>query len=112
MACTVLAVPLFSVEARISSANLADVEPAVRRIIGSAGTVTRTGGDLIVRGRLEGLSARDLNRSLLSELRSIERRTRIRSEWIGEGGRERFFDYVPKGKRPVTDPDGSVPGKR
>lgn len=32
-------------------------------------------------------------------MRRVEKRTRIRSEWTSEGVTERFFDYVPKGKR-------------
>lgn len=46
---------------------------------------------------LEGESARDLNRMILSELRRAEKRTRIRAEWTSSNIVERFFDYVPKG---------------
>jgi len=48
---------------------------------------------------LTGGSARDLNRKLLSQMRKAERRTRLRAEWTSEGLTERFFDYVPKGKK-------------
>jgi hypothetical protein len=53
-----------------------------------------------VEGALDGESARDLNRALLSALRRGEKRTRLRAEWTCEGTTERFFDYVPKGSRP------------
>jgi hypothetical protein len=46
---------------------------------------------------MRGESARDLNRALLSALRRLERRTRLRAEWTSGGTTERFFDYVPKG---------------
>jgi hypothetical protein len=51
---------------------------------------------------MTGSSARDLNRSLLSDLRRGERRTRLRAEWTGGGLPERFFDYVSKGTRPAV----------
>jgi hypothetical protein len=34
---------------------------------------------------------------LLSALRRIEGKTRLRAEWMSGGTVERFFDYVPKG---------------
>lgn len=51
---------------------------------------------------MTGVSAQDCNRSLLSALRRVERRTRLRAEWTAGNVIERFFDYVPKGTRPVT----------
>jgi hypothetical protein len=48
---------------------------------------------------LSGESASDLNRSLLSDLRRVERRTRLRATWTLDGINERFFDYVSKGSR-------------
>ena len=38
---------------------------------------------------------------MLSELRRVERKTRLRAEWTAGGSVERFFDYVPKGTRPA-----------
>jgi hypothetical protein len=54
-----------------------------------------------VEAQLEGESARELNRSLLSALRRIERRTTLRSQWTSDGTLERFFDYVPKSAPPA-----------
>jgi transposase len=51
------------------------------------------------RVQLEGESARDLNRAVLSALRRVERRTTLRAEWSSGTTVERFFDYVPKGIR-------------
>jgi hypothetical protein len=36
---------------------------------------------------------------LLSQMGKAERRTRLRDEWIADGVTERFFDYVPEGKK-------------
>jgi len=71
--------------------------------------VTLTGDpkELVVKGEMEGSSARDLNRALLSALRHVERKTRLRAEWTSEGTTERFFDYVPKGK--PTPPPAAPP---
>ena len=36
-----------------------------------------------------------MNRTLLSALRKVEKRTTLRAEWTsGDGTDERFFDYV------------------
>ena len=51
---------------------------------------------------LSGESAHDLNRSLLSALRRVERRTRLRAEWTTGGVTVRFFDYVSKDCRPAS----------
>ena len=60
---------------------------------------TRDDSDWIVRTAVEGVSARDANRELLSELRRVERKTRLRAERTAGGSVERFFDYVAKGSR-------------
>jgi hypothetical protein len=88
----------FSLHARVSSDNPDAVEPVLARIF-SEGSVNRSsdGTEFIVDASLEGPSARELNRTLLSELRRAEKRTRLRSEWTSRGRTERFFDYVPKG---------------
>ncbi len=46
---------------------------------------------------LEGTSARDLNRTLLSALWRIDRRATIHAAWTIDGITERFFDYTSRG---------------
>lgn len=89
----------FSLRARVSTDNPAAVRPVLERWVGH-GTVVPgdAAGEFRVDAEMEGLSARDLNRALLTELRRAEKRTRLRAEWSCEGATERFFDYVPKGK--------------
>jgi hypothetical protein len=55
--------------------------------------------EFLVDASVEGESARDLNRDLLTALRHGEKRTRLRAEWTWNGTTERFFDYVPKGTK-------------
>lgn len=84
----------------MSTESPAAIRPILDRWVGN-GSVTpgSSPGEFRVEARKEGPSARDLNRSLLSELRRAEKRTRLRAEWSCEGVTERFFDYVPKGTR-------------
>lgn len=89
----------FTIRARVNTENPSAIRPLLRRLF-PAGTVTLTGDpkELVLRGELEGADARELNRSLLTELRRVEKRTRLRAEWTSEGTTEKFFDYVSKGK--------------
>ncbi len=83
--------------ADVSSDNPAALEPLLRRLVG--GEVTPTADGFHVVATLSGERAQDLNRSLLSALRRVERRTRLRAAWTAGGVTERFFDYVPTGPR-------------
>lgn len=66
------------------------------------GSVTESPDGFHVDGWMRGADARELNRFLLSALRRVERRTRLRAEWTASGETFRFFDYVPKGSRPAS----------
>jgi hypothetical protein len=89
----------FKLSARISTDNPSAIKPVLERIIGNKGTIKPTGEGFEVNAELDGESARDLNRMLLSAMRTVERRTRIRAEWTLGNTIERFFDYVPKATR-------------
>jgi putative acetyltransferase len=97
--------PGFHLVAEVSSNGPAAIEPVLSQLI-IDGTVTRTADGFHVDGWMQGADARMLNRELLSALRRVERRTRLRAEWTGGGEVHRFFDYVPKGTRPAP-PDES-----
>jgi len=79
----------------VSSDRLAAVRPVLDELVD--GTVTSTSTGLHVDGWMYGEDARAANRELLSALRRIERRTRLRATWSTGGIAYRFFDYVPKG---------------
>jgi hypothetical protein len=83
----------------VSSYNPSAIELVLKQIIADKGTIRQTDEGFDVEAELEGESARDLNRMILSELRRAEKRTRIRSEWTSGNTVEKFFDYVPKGTR-------------
>jgi hypothetical protein len=86
----------FKLSARISSDNSPAIKSVLERITGNEGTIKPTGEGFEVNAELNGESARDLNRMLLSEMRKAEKKTRIRAEWTSGNTIERFFDYVPK----------------
>lgn len=89
----------FKLTARVSSASPNSIESMLRKFVAS-GSVRKDekSGDFIVEAEVEGTSAKELNRSLLSELRRIEKKTRLRAEWTSGNVTERYFDYVLKKK--------------
>jgi hypothetical protein len=91
----------FRLSARISSDNPPAIKPVLERIIGNKGIIKPSSEGFEVNAELDGESARDLNRMLLSEMRKVEKKTRIRSEWTMGNAIERFFDYVPRGAQKI-----------
>jgi hypothetical protein len=90
----------YRLTAQVSSDAPERVRPVLERYVGPRGVVRPIADGFEVDAEVVGASARDLNRTLLSELRRAEKKTRLRSEWSANGWVERFFDYVPKGRRP------------
>ena len=86
----------FKLTARVSSSSPQAVKPVLQKLV-TKGSVKEAEGEFLVEADMEGGSAKELNRSLLSELRRAEKKTRLRAEWTSENGTiERFFDYVLK----------------
>jgi len=82
--------------ANVSTENPRAIRPVLEDLI-EHGTVTPTSDGFEIKAKMVGESARDLNRTLLSALRKVEKKTRLRAEWAFGKNIERFFDYVPKG---------------
>lgn len=93
----------FKLSARISSANLPAIRPVLERIIGHLGSIKLTNEGFEVDAEFKGENARDLNRMILTELRRVEKKTRIRSEWTSEDMVENFFDYSLKQTKKVNE---------
>jgi hypothetical protein len=51
--------------------------------------IRKEGDELLVEAEMEGASAKELNRTLLSALRKFEN-----AEWTSGDTTERYFDYV------------------
>ncbi len=91
----------FRVSALVSSDNPSAVKPVLEQLIAEKGTIRQVDQGFEVEAELEGESARDLNRTILSALRRAEKRTRIRAEWTSGDTVEKFFDYGSNGTRKV-----------
>jgi len=91
----------FTLSATVSSDNPSAVKPVIEKFVGTTGVVSQKGDGFEVKAVLEGESARELNRRLLSEMRRVEKKTRLRSEWSSGKTVESFFDYVPKGRHRI-----------
>lgn len=89
----------FGLVADVSCDDPAAIKPLLRRL--EQGRITETAEGFHIEASMTGASTRDLNRWLLSALRRMQRRTRLRSEWTSAGVTHRFFDHVPKGTRPA-----------
>ena len=72
------------------------VRPVLERLFGKAHVTRVSDNEFLIEAELEGEDAKELNRSLLSELRRAERRTRMRAKWTSGETTEHFFDYVLK----------------
>lgn len=88
----------FSLYAQVSSDSPSAVRPILQGLVGH-GSVKQgsTPGEFLVEAEFDGENAKELNRSFLSALRRVEKKTRLRAEWTSGGVTERFFDYVLKG---------------
>lgn len=97
----------FQLAATISTDNPKAIRPIIEKLIGRHGSFKEgishdvdqsNKGEFFIQAEIEGISAKDLNRSLLSALRGVEKRTRLRAEWSSGNAIERYFDYVLKKK--------------
>jgi hypothetical protein len=86
----------FRVVARVSSSNPKSIKHVLEQAI-TEGSIKEAKGEYSVEADMAGESAKDLNRSLLSALRRVEKKTRLRAEWTSDDGTtQKFFDYVLK----------------
>ncbi len=86
----------FRLSARVSSSSPKAIKPGLEKAL-PKGSVKEANGEFVVEAEMLGESAKELNRSLLSALRRVEKKTRLRAEWTSDDGTtQRFFDYVLK----------------
>ena len=86
----------YELSASVSTENPRAIKRVLEELFGG-GSVTPTQDGFQLKAKMVGESARELNRTLLSALRKVEKKTRLRAEWAFGKDVERFFDYVPKG---------------
>jgi hypothetical protein len=86
----------FKLKARVNRSDVLTIRHALDQLA-AKGSVTKEGDEFVVEAEMEGASAKELNRTFLSALRKVEKRTTLRAEWTSDDGTsERFFDYVLK----------------
>lgn len=86
----------FSFVATVSTDSPDLIRSVLETLIGNTQFKEVGGSEFRIETEKEGPSARELNRELLSTLRKVERKTRLRAEWTSGGTIERYFDYVLK----------------
>ena len=86
----------FRLTARISTENPKAIKPVLEDLVPKESIIAMDEG-FLVKATMQGESARELNKNLLSALRRLERKTRLHAEWTSGNTTERFFDYVRKG---------------
>ena len=87
----------FWLSAKVSSDDPSAIKAILEALTHNRGTLKLEDDGFNIEAELRGESAKQLNRSLLTELRRAERKTRLRAEWTSGNIVEKFFDYVPKG---------------
>ncbi len=85
----------FKLTARVNRSGVRTIRLTLEQLAANA-SVRKDGDEFVVEAEMEGASARELNRTLLSALRKGEERTTLRAEWTSGDTTERFFDYVLK----------------
>jgi hypothetical protein len=94
---TTMASKRFVLDGTVDTDNPAAIGPALQKIFPHGSVSKQSASAFKVKAALEGESAKDLNREILSGLRRAEKKTRLRAEWKSEDGTvQRFFDYVLK----------------
>ena len=82
-------------KARINRSDAGTIRQALDQLA-AKGSVRKEGDEFVVEAEMEGASAKELNRTFLSGLRKVEKRTTLRTEWTCGDTTQSYFDYVLK----------------
>ena len=86
----------FKLNARIIRSDAETIRQAFGNLAAKA-NITQERDECIIDATVDGESAKDLNRCLLSALRKVHRRATIRAQWTSTANlTESYFDYVLK----------------
>jgi hypothetical protein len=86
----------FKLKARVSRFNARTIRHALEKLA-AKDSVRKAAEEFILEAQMEGDSAKEPNRTLLSALRKVQRKTTLRAEWTSsDNTTESFFDYVLK----------------
>jgi len=90
----------FKLKARVNRSDARTIRQALDRLA-AKGVVRKESDEFLVEAEMEGATAKELNRMLLSALRKVQKRTTLRAEWTYGNTTERYFDYVLKNKKTI-----------
>jgi hypothetical protein len=86
----------FKLHARINRADAQTILLALAELAGRA-SITTEDDEFTVDAEVDGPSAKELNRGLLSALRKAHKRATLRAQWTSSKNiTESYFDYVLK----------------
>jgi hypothetical protein len=85
----------FDLKTRINRSNALTIRQALDQLAARS-SVSKGGDEFVVEAEMEGASAKELNRTLLSAFRKVSKSTTLRAGWTSGNTTERFFDYVLK----------------
>jgi hypothetical protein len=86
----------FKLKARVSRSDARTIQDALEEL-SAKGSINKAAEEFMVEADMEGNSAKELNRTLLSALRKAHKKTTLRAEWTSsDNTTETFFDYVLK----------------
>ena len=93
----------FQLQARVARADAESIRQALVELRAKA-KITQEGDEFIIGAKVDGETAKDLNRRLLSALRKVHKRATLRAQWTAPGAQssspgsvtESYFDYVLK----------------
>ena len=91
-----MAKKVYELMATVSTENPQAIRRVLEELIEN-GSVTPIEDGFQIQAKMVGESVRELNRTFLSALRKVEKKTGLRAEWAFGKSVQRFFDYVPKG---------------
>jgi hypothetical protein len=77
----------FKLKARVNRSDARTIRQALEQL-STKGSVRKAGDEYVVEAAMGGASARELNRTFLSALRKVEKRTTLRAEWTSDCGHQ------------------------
>ena len=86
-----------TLKARINRSDAGTIRQALDDQLAANGSVRKESDEFVVEAQMQRASAKELNRTLLSALRKVNKKTTLRAEWSSnDGTTERYFDCVLK----------------
>lgn len=87
----------FVLKGQVNRSDVRTIRHALEQLAAQGSVRKAADEEFMVEAEMEGPNAKELNRTLLSALRKVQKRTTLRAEWTSsDGTTERFFDYVLK----------------